>query len=226
MQLLIVHRDPEMGEALVQMVKTYTRYECDLVGSDTAGLEWGRSHRKCQLLLTQLEAEGIDGLGLGGSLSEIFPGLQVFFFPSYAASDQRLDIARTKIFPEPINGDALIDAIERASISPAVGPDLFHVIDVLQMCCLSRRTGALQLVADKNTGFVFFRAGKIIHAETISDRGKEALYEIVSWEYVEFAYERTVRAPLETIAMPWHELLVAAVARRQEDKANSRRQSA
>jgi hypothetical protein len=31
MQLLIVHRDPEMGEALVQMMKSYMRHACDLV---------------------------------------------------------------------------------------------------------------------------------------------------------------------------------------------------
>jgi Domain of unknown function (DUF4388) len=226
MQLLIVHRDSEMGEALVQMVTTYTRHECELVGSDVAALDWGRRHRKCGLLLTQLEADGIDGLELGGSLSEIFPGLQVLFFPFYPASDQRLEVGKTKIFPEPVNGDALIDAVERAAIVPPGAPDLFHVIDILQMCCLSRRSGALQMVTKQNSGFVFLRGGKIIHAETTSDRGKEALYEIVAWEYAEFAYERTVRAPLETIAMPWHELLVAAVARRREEKANSNRRSA
>ena len=41
MQLLIVHRDPEMGEALVQMVKSYTRHQCQLVRSDSAAMDWG-----------------------------------------------------------------------------------------------------------------------------------------------------------------------------------------
>lgn len=226
MQLLIVHRDPEMGEPLVQMVKTYTRHECDLVGSDAAALDWGRRHQKCGLLLTQLGADGIDGLDLGGALSEIFPGLQVLFFPEYDAAEQRLEITKTKVFPEPVNGDALIEAIELAANVPPEAPDLFHIIDILQMCCLSRRSGALQVVANENTGFVFLRAGKIIHAETTTDRGKEAFYEILAWDYVEFAYDRTVRAPLETIAVPWQELLVTAVARRNEEKTDSRRQSA
>ena len=105
MQLLIVHRDSEVGEPLVQMVKDYTKHDCDLVGSDAAATDWGRRHRKCVLLLTQLEAEGIDGLALGGSLSEIFPGLQILFFPTYAAPEQRLLVGYTKVFPEPIDGD-------------------------------------------------------------------------------------------------------------------------
>ena len=95
MQLLIVHRDPEMGEALVQMIKSYTRHHCQLVGSDKEAMDWARRHQQCHLLLTQLEADGIDGLALGSSLSEIFPALQVLFFPDYSATERRLEIAET-----------------------------------------------------------------------------------------------------------------------------------
>jgi hypothetical protein len=226
MQLLIVHRDPEMGDALVRMMNGYTQHDCALVRTDNEANEWGRRHRTCALLLTQLEADGIDGLALGGSLSEIFPGLQVLFFPSYPASDRRLEVRETKVFPEPIDGDGLLEAVERAENAPPNAPDLFHVVDVLQMCCLSRRSGAIQMVADDLSGLVFLRAGKIVHAETTSERGKEALYEIAAWDRVEFAYERSVRPPMETIAMPWHEILIAAVARNKEEKNGRSRRSA
>ena len=143
MELLIVHRDAEVGEQLVQMVKDYTAHECDLVGSDAAALDWGRRHARCALLLTQLEAEGIDGLGVGGALGEIFPGLQTLFLPPYQASQQRVVVSQTKIFPEPIDGESLLEAIARAQTATAGAADLFHVVDILQMCCLSRRSGAV-----------------------------------------------------------------------------------
>jgi CheY-like chemotaxis protein len=224
MQLLIVHRDPEMGEALVQMIKNYTCHHCQLVEGDEAAMDWARRHQRCELLLTQLEANGIDGLPLGSALSEIFPGLQVLFFPNYNAAERRLEVAQTKVFPEPIQGDELLGAIERAeNISPD-SPDLFHVVDVLQMCCLSRRSGALQLVRDAKNGLVFLRNGKIVHAETTAARGADALAEIAKWKFVEFAYERSVRPPLETITAEWHEVLVEILGiRRQEDAAESRR---
>jgi CheY-like chemotaxis protein len=224
MQLLMVHRDPEMGEALVQMIKNYTRHHCQLVEGDKAAMDWARRHQHCELLLTQLEANGIDGLPLGSALSEIFPGLQVLFFPNYNAAERRLEVAQTKVFPEPIQGDELLGAIERAeNISPD-SPDLFHVVDVLQMCCLSRRSGALQLVRDAKNGLVFLRNGKIVHAETTAARGADALAEIAKWKFVEFAYERSVRPPLETITAEWHEVLVEIPGiRRQEDAAESRR---
>ncbi len=223
MQLLIVHRDPEMGDALVQMVKNYTPHFCHIVSSDASAMDWARRHQRCNLLLTQLEAEGIDGLTLGSALSEIFSGLQVLFFPNYAADERRLDIADTKIFPEPIVGDDLLAAIERAEQTPAEAPDLFHAADVLQMCCLSCRNGAVQMVKDGQSGLVFLRHGKIVHAETTVSRGRDALFEIVGWKYVEFAYERSVRPPLETITAPWDEILIDAISGEKEEQKSQRR---
>lgn len=219
MELLIVHRDAEVGEQLVQMVKDYTAHECDLVGSDVAALDWGRRHARCSLLITQLDGDGIDGLALGGGLSEIFPGVQTLFLPGYPASEQRLVVGRTKVFPEPIDGEGLLEAITGAEKATPGAPDLFHVVDILQMCCLGRRSGAIQMVQGPKSGIAFLRNGQIVHGETAGGRGKGAIDEIVDWQYVEFAYDRTVRPPVETITQPWDALLVAAVERHKENKA-------
>src|ERR1043166_2134577 len=213
MQLLIVHHDPEMGDALVQMVKNYTRHSCNLVSNEAEATNWATTHQRCDLLLTELEADGINGLALGSALSETFTGLQVLFFPAYAADERRLEVVDTKVFPEPISGDDLLGAIERAEHTPNDDPDLFQVIDVLQMCCLSRRHGALQMVKNGNSGLIFLRNGKIVHAETSSAAGSDALFEIVSWKYAEFAYEGTVRSPAMTIESPWDEILIEAINR-------------
>ena len=224
MQVLIAHTDAEIGEQLAQMVIDYTTHECDFVGSGVAALDWGRRHARCTLLITQLEAEGLDGLGLGGSLSESFPGLQTLFLPAYPASEQRLEIARTKVFPEPIDGEALLAAISRAEAASGAPADIFHFADVLQMCCLSGRSGALQMVKENKSGIIFLRRGAIVHAETIAGRGRNALFEIASWGYIEFAYDRSVRPPVETIEDAWHEILVEAVARYKENKAKPEEQ--
>jgi hypothetical protein len=196
-----------------------------MVPSDSAAMDWARRHQRCDLLLTQLEAEGVNGLTLGSALSEIFAGLQVLFFPNYAADERQLEIAGTKIFPEPIIGDELLAAIERAENAPTDAADLFHVIDVLQMCCLSRRSGAVQMAKDGRSGLVFLRNGNIVHAETAVARGRDALLEMVAWKHVEFAYERNVRPSLETIADSWDEVLIDAVTA-QKEETGSPRQSA
>ncbi len=216
MQLLIVHDDAEVGEQLAGMVADYTEHACDLVASDAAAQKWAQKHARCDLLLAQLDGVGVDGLTLGGALSETFSGLQVLFLPGYRANERRLDIKRTKVFPEPIDGERLLEAIEAAAGIESRAPDLFHVLDVLQMCCLSKRSGAVQIVNERKSGIVFLREGRIVHAEGAITRGTEALLEIVGWGDIEFAYDATVRAS-ETIEMPWDEALVQAVEGRKKE---------
>ena len=218
MQLLIVHDDAEVGEQLAGMVADYTEHACELVPSDAAAQLWAQKHARCDLLLAQLEGNEVDGLALGGALSEIFPGLQVLFLPSYPAAEQRLEIGRTKVFPEPIDGERLLEAIETAAGAERGAPDLFHVLDVLQMCCLSKRSGAVQIVKGAQAGIVYLREGKIVHAEGAVTRGTEALLEIAGWGDIEFAYDSSERAA-ETILTPWDEALVQAVVRHQKGKA-------
>jgi DNA-binding response OmpR family regulator len=217
MQILIVHDDAEVGEQLMSMLKDYSAHQCDLVESDAAALRWAREHARCRLLLAQLEGPAVDGLTLGGSLSEIFPGLQTLFFPAYPAAEQRIEIAETKVFPEPIDGERLLKAIESAAASGAGAPDLFHVLDVLQMCCLSGRNGAVQIVKQTRSGIVYLRDGNIVHAEGAATRGIEALLEMAAWDLVEFAYDPSVRAA-ETISVPWDEALAQAIAPQKEEQ--------
>jgi len=215
MQLLIVHHDADLGEQLVEMVKEYTEHNCGFATTAARALDWARGVTRCSLLITQLEAEGIDGLELGGSLSEMFAGLQTMFLPAYQSSEQRLEVPHTRVFPEPIDGGRLLGAIARAEAQRQTGMDLFHALDVLQMCCLSRRSGAVQLVKGSRTAIVYLRQGDIVHAERDTARGAEAIYEIAPWEAVEFAYDQSVRAPIPTINTPWAETIIAAVARRK-----------
>ncbi len=215
MQLLIVHDDAEVGEQLVQMVKEYTEHNCGFATSDAGALDWARGVSRCSLLITQLRGNKVDGLSLGGSLSDIFAGLQTMFLPAYAATEQRVYLTHTKVFPEPIDGERMLNAIARAEEQRQTGMDLFHALDVLQMCCLSRRDGALQFVKGSQTAMVFLKAGNIVHAERGALRDAEALYEIAAWEAIEFAYDQYVRAPAETVSTRWDELLIGAVTRRK-----------
>ncbi|HET9418390.1 MAG TPA: DUF4388 domain-containing protein [Chthoniobacterales bacterium] len=221
MQLVVVHRDAELGGQLVQMVKDYTPHDCDLVASETAAMQWARDHSHCAFLLTQLDSM-IDGLSLGASFSEMFPGVQTAFLPGYPRSEQRLELEETKVFPEPINGEMLLALIDRIANASPSAPDLFHVVDVLQMCCLSGLDGALQAVTANQSGIVYLRGGEIVHAERERVRGKPALLEIIGWRFVEFGYDRTICPSMETIACPWQTALVEAVAVSKEQSAASR----
>ena len=84
------------------------------------------------------------------------------------------------------------------------------------MCCLSKRSGAVQIVKERQSGIVYLRDGRIVHAEGAATRGTEALLEIAGWDEIEFAYDSSARAP-ETISIPWDEALIEAVVRCEEE---------
>jgi len=215
MQLLIVHDDAEVGEQLLTMVRDYTVHGCDLVDRDAAAYHWAKKHQRCDLLLVQVQGNNIDGLALAASLSESFAGLQTFFFPAYQASRHRVEIAKTKVFPEPINGERLLEAIDDVE-KAGPGPDLFDVVDVLQMCCLSELDGAVQLVQESKTGIVYLRAGNVVHVESTTS-GFETLREMLSWGLIEFAYDQGARAS-ETMSLPWDKVIGQTVIRPEEKK--------
>jgi len=71
------------------------------------------------------------------------------------------------------------------------------------------------MVTGSQLGTVYLHDGRIRHAETQSRRGDDAVFEIVGWGEIEFAYERGVNPPGETVKRAWDELLIAAVQERQ-----------
>ena len=221
MQVLIVHSDAELGKELLQMVKDYTAHDCDLVPNGAKANTWAQGHQQCDFLLTQLDGKGIDGFVLGGTFSETFPKLQTGFFPSYSASEQRLEVSDTKVFPEPIDGERMLKAIAHAADDKAEGRDLFHPVDLLQMCCLSRKSGAIQMVSAQKIGIVYLRDGAILQAETGDTKAKDALDEIVGWNAVEFAYDGSVTIPVRAITRSWHEIMIEAVLRRKQRKVTA-----
>ena len=225
MQLLIVHHESKIGDKLVKIVREYTSHQAHFVSSDAAAVSWAEQHSGCDLLLAQLDADGIDGLRLRGLFLENFPGIQTMFMPPYRASEQRLDVLHTKVFPEPIDSERLLSAITRATQLEAGAIDPSHVVDVLQMFCLSRKSGALQIVKGNQNSLVYLQDGELLDAETAQSRGLDAIYEIVNWGYVEFVYNAKASPNETTIKVAWDTALVDAVLRRKKAQAHDRQGS-
>ena len=71
------------------------------------------------------------------------------------------------------------------------------------------------MVSAGRSGLVFLRNGKLTYAEAEGLCGPEALLKIITWEYVEFAYDSSLRPPAETISGSWDKVLVEAVKGRK-----------
>jgi Uncharacterized conserved protein len=94
----------------------------------------------------------------------------------------------------------------------------FALLDIIQMGCVAQRDGRLIVRNGRRRAEVILCRGKIVHAETESQVGEDALLEILTWEKGEFRFGSTGNAiqSNRTIQGGWEEVLMDAVRKRDE----------
>jgi formylglycine-generating enzyme required for sulfatase activity/CheY-like chemotaxis protein len=98
--------------------------------------------------------------------------------------------------------------------------DQFDLIDIIQMCCVGKRTGCLQIARGAGRGVLYLRQGQIIDAVTGDLEAQEAAYEIIGWSNGQFSFEEGVQPEEETIHTGWEHLVMEGVRRRDEKAQN------
>ena len=95
--------------------------------------------------------------------------------------------------------------------------DEFDLVDIIQMCCVSGRTGRLQVAQDCQRAEMFFQSGQIIHALCGLDERTGAVYNVLSWSSGRFQFEEGIPPTQHTITgVGWEHLLMEGVRRRDE----------
>jgi len=91
-------------------------------------------------------------------------------------------------------------------IEPAEESEGFHgdvtglsLSDVIQLNGHNGFSGCITVQQGTRTGRIFFREGKIIHAEQGGKLGEEAFYDIMEWRSGHFSLERNVSTTSHTI---------------------------
>ena len=94
--------------------------------------------------------------------------------------------------------------------------DQFDLIDIIQLCCISKRTGCLQISRRNERGVLYLRGGQVIQALSGALEGEEAAYEIIGWSAGQFSFEDGVQPDSISIYSGWEHLVMEGVRRRDE----------
>ena len=97
--------------------------------------------------------------------------------------------------------------------------DQFDLIDIIQLCCISKRTGRLQISRRNERGVLYLLGGQVIQAVSGGLEGEEAAYEIIGWSAGQFSFEDGVQPDAQTIHAGWEHLIMEGVRRRDESAA-------
>lgn len=91
--------------------------------------------------------------------------------------------------------------------------------DVIQTLSSMGKTGKLEIVIPKKgKGELFFKYGKLIHAHSIDNVGKEALIEIISWKEGSFRFIENIILPPPSIDDDTSKTILEAITSQDEFK--------
>ncbi|MGQ9845333.1 MAG: DUF4388 domain-containing protein [Caldisericia bacterium] len=91
--------------------------------------------------------------------------------------------------------------------------------DIIQALSSMGKTGKLEIViSKKGKGELFFKNGKLIHAHSIDNVGKEALIEIISWKEGSFRFIENIILPPPSIDDDTSKMILEAITIQDEFK--------
>ena len=85
--------------------------------------------------------------------------------------------------------------------------------EVLQMCCLSRRSGQITFRSGESHGYVYIQHGKVLHALCGTYEGEEAIYAMLPWPGGSFTLDDDILPHKKTVTLTWEQILFEGARR-------------
>jgi hypothetical protein len=111
-----------------------------------------------------------------------------------------------------------VSLLEKSAGTPAEGVDPCHSLignlnqftaaEILQMSCLSQRSGRFTFKSSRGNSEVYLQHGAVRHAVFESLEGEEAIAEIFRWRQGRFYFEEGIISQAHTVDRPWAHLLI------------------
>lgn len=150
--------------------------------------------------------------------------------PKAVSATAKVEASDAKSNPEPaVAGEKSISEEAKAELSKSANLrnlvqkqgftgklDQFQLVDIIQMCCLGKRTGKLTITKGLDSGVLFLRNGSIVHAVCGGLESDEAVYEIICWDYGQFSFEENLKPDQESITAGWEHLVMEGIRLRDE----------
>jgi Domain of unknown function (DUF4388) len=84
----------------------------------------------------------------------------------------------------------------------------FSAAEILQMSCLSQRSGRFTFKSGRGNSEIFLQHGSVRHAVFGSLEGESAVAEIFRWRQGRFFFEEGIISQVQTVDRPWAHLLI------------------
>jgi len=119
---------------------------------------------------------------------------------------------------------AIIDAMSHSNSNPEPNSEQsvtsgfnaqsqMGLADVLQMCCLSQRSGQITFRSGESYGYIYIQHGRVLHALCGTVQGEEAIYTMLTWPGGGFSLDEDILPHKKTVTLTWEQLLFEGARR-------------
>jgi DNA-binding NtrC family response regulator len=222
-KILIVDDDPEVLSVFAAAVNATGQYDVLTAENGKIALELIK-FIKIHVIAVDLSIPDMDGIQFLKAIHRREPNMGLFLMTWHPASEfQRSvpDIKLGAIFEKPLDMPAVLAEIRNCLRSdPKAEIEGFSTTAFLQMIEMEEKTCTIQVRSADRFGFLFFRKGQLIAAETGEMKNEDAAYDIINWKDVTIEVTHSDHEKRTEINRSLMYILVEAARRQDEAEAD------
>lgn len=225
-RILVITADDERTRSIVDHLQSCDACEALGAGSGNEALRQLEEDDAIQLVIADLDREDLAGDTFIRRARRRQPALSCVVLGGEQALRDLPD-AETQL--RPLHAEASLDEIqgcvdelveERRGRGFHGHLQCLSLIDVIQLHCVTAKTGRLRVGHWGQHGEIYFGNGKLLHAGQGELEGPEALYRLVTWDSGTFRVDLDVLPEVDSLShMALNALLIEATRRHDESLA-------
>ena len=224
-RLLILNSDPVFQDRVLAMLDAMHNVETRIVRTLSAAVYiLIREHFD----LFVVEGEPAVAIEQATNTRQHFPSLEIVCLTDEIGSEtlknqatqQKIAVVPTGCTNRQLRKQLreIVSAFERTTAAPSEGVDPCHSLignlnqfsaaEILQMSCLSQRSGRFTFKSGRGNSEIYLHHGMVRHAIYDSLEGEAAVAEIFRWRQGRFYFEEGIISQVQTVNRPWTHLLI------------------
>ena len=185
------------------------------------------SDKKVNLVITDINMPGMNGLDLLIEVNNRYPDTGVIImtaYPSNAYEREAMMSGSLRFVEKPFDINDMRDIVKgvlKTNDGFQGTVDGIDLMDIVQFNGLSQATSALKVTTADQEGMIFFKKGEVVHAMCDQASGEDAFFKILRFQGGTLQNIRGVEPPIMSIKKSLESLLFEA-ARRNDEEFDSR----
>lgn len=185
------------------------------------------SDKKVNLVITDINMPGMNGLDLLIEVNNRYPDTGVIImtaYPSNTFEREAMMGGSLRFVEKPFDINdmrEIVGDVLKTSDGFQGTLDGIDLIDIVQFNGLSKATSALKVTTADQEGMIFFKKGEVVHAMCDNTSGEKAFFKILEFQGGTLQNIRGVEPPVVSIQKNIESLLFESAVRNDEETSNN-----